>query len=119
MGRDNVIDKTIFDKFQGPCADAPGQRSPNELCGSAKSIACFAPWGHENSVFDLVHANFVKSVRNSYRMQAAEVRAVMVDGLKKFCPVNCEDWILSFQTIMLPHQYRMTPNCFPLAEGGI
>ncbi|KAG0076461.1 hypothetical protein BGZ90_008663 [Linnemannia elongata] len=94
IGRNNVIDKTIFDKFRGNCPAKPGQRSPDEFCGSAKSIACFAAWGHKNSVFDLVHAKVVESVRNSYRKQSAEVRAVMVDGLDKFCPVNCmEDWI--------------------------
>ncbi|KAF8946289.1 hypothetical protein BGZ47_000896 [Haplosporangium gracile] len=93
-GRKNVIDKAIFDKFRGNCPAPPGQRSPDEFCGSAKSIACFAAWGHENSVFDLVHAKVVASVRNSYRNQSEEVQAVMVDGLEKFCPVNCmEDWI--------------------------
>lgn len=93
-GRNNVIDKTIFDKFRGPCAAKPGLRDPDEFCGSAKSIACLAAWGHKNSVFDLVHAKVVDSVRNSYRRESAEVRAIMVDGLEKFCPVNCmKDWI--------------------------
>ncbi|KAG0321328.1 hypothetical protein BGZ97_011643 [Linnemannia gamsii] len=126
IGRDNVIDKTIFDKFRGNCPAKPGQRSPDEFCGSAKSIACFAAWGHKNSVFDLVHAKVVESVRNSYRRQSAEVKTFMVDGLEKFCPVNCKDWIEPFQYIMLtweqrehPHQYRAAPNCLPLGQGGI
>ncbi|KAF9128630.1 hypothetical protein BGW39_004890 [Mortierella sp. 14UC] len=125
-GRNNVIDKTIFDKFRGNCPMKPGQRSPDEFCGSAKSIACFAAWGHKNSVFDSVHAKVVASVKNSYKNQAPEVRAVMVDGLAKFCPDNCNDWIVPFQNIMLvweqrehPKQYRQTPNCLPLGKGGI
>ncbi|KAF9154892.1 hypothetical protein BG015_011675 [Linnemannia schmuckeri] len=126
-GRNHVIDKAIFDKFRGNCPAKPGQRSPDEFCGSAKSIACFAAWGRENSVFDIVHAKVVASVRNSYRKQSKEIQAVMVDGLEKFCPVNCmEDWIEPFQDIMLaweqrehPRQYRQTPNCLPLGHGGI
>ncbi|KAG0293060.1 hypothetical protein BGZ96_003389 [Linnemannia gamsii] len=127
VGRHRVIDKTIFDKFRGNCPAKPGHRSPDEFCGSAKSIACFAAWGHKDSVFDLVHAKVVESVRQSYRRQSAEVRAVMVDGLEKFCPVNCmNDWIEPFQQIMLvweqrehPKQYPTTPNCLPLGKGGI
>ncbi|KAG0363096.1 hypothetical protein BGX24_004987 [Mortierella sp. AD032] len=92
-GRDHIIDKTIFDKFRGNCPLKAGKRTPDEFCGSAKSIACFAAWGHKNSVFDSVHAKVVATVRNSYRKQDPKVRAVMVDGLDKFCPDNCKDWI--------------------------
>ncbi|KAF9934970.1 hypothetical protein FBU30_009392 [Linnemannia zychae] len=126
VGVHNVIDKTIFDKFRGPCENGPGQRSPDEFCGSAKSIACFAAWGHENSVFDLVHDKVVESVKHIYRNEPAQVQEVMVEGLKNFCPENCQDWVTPFQNIMLvweqrehPRQYLKTPNCLPLDRGGI
>ncbi|KAF9084854.1 hypothetical protein BGX29_007936 [Mortierella sp. GBA35] len=125
-GKYNVIDRAIFNKFRGNCPAKPGQRSPDEFCGSAKSIACFAAWGHVDSVFDTVHKAVVASVRNSYKAQSPQVRAAMVDGLDRTCPENCDDWIVPFQNIMLvweqrehPKQYPTTPNCLPLGQGGI
>lgn len=51
VGKNRVVDKTIFEMFTVPCDHKPGFRAPSEFCGSAKSIACFAPWGHEQSIF--------------------------------------------------------------------
>ncbi|KAG0057241.1 hypothetical protein BGZ83_000654 [Gryganskiella cystojenkinii] len=128
-GPDHVVDSTIFDLFRGTCPNPPGARDPTEFCGSAKAVACFAPWGHENGVFDNVHQAVLKVVEEVYKESAQEnpeVQAAMVKGVKDFCPVNCDDWIEPFQNIMLvweqrehPHQYKVTPNCLPLANGGI
>ncbi|KAF9578572.1 hypothetical protein BGW38_005561 [Lunasporangiospora selenospora] len=124
-GRFKVIDKTIFRTFKGTCVK-PGQRPPSEFCGSAKSIACFAPWGHSNGLFDNVHSAVVEASRQSFKKQSEEIKTAMVNGLQAFCPQNCDDWIQPFQDIMLvweqrehPHQYRTTPNCFELGQGGI
>ncbi|KAF9113639.1 hypothetical protein BGX27_001114 [Mortierella sp. AM989] len=92
-GRGKVIDKTIFDKFRGPCEHDAGKRSPDEFCGSAKSIACFAPWGHKDSVLDSVHRAVVKTIRQVYENENSEVKEVMVDGIADFCPQNCHDWV--------------------------
>ncbi|KAF9382324.1 hypothetical protein CPB97_007222 [Podila verticillata] len=127
QGKNNVIDSTIFGKFRGPCVEpGVGLRSPEEFCGSAKAIACFAPWGHRESVFDSVHAAVVDVLRATYKNQTPLVWAAMVDGVDKFCPDNCQDWVAPFQNIMLvweqrehPHQYNVTPNCLELGKGGI
>ncbi|KAF8951897.1 hypothetical protein CPC16_009619 [Podila verticillata] len=126
-GKHNVIDSTIFDKFRGPCVEpGVGLRSPEEFCGSAKAIACFAPWGHHKSVFDSVHSAVVDVLRATYKHQTPQVRAAMVDGVDSFCPNNCQDWVAPFQNIMLvweqrehPHEYKVTPNCLALGHGGI
>lgn len=94
QGKNNVIDSTIFGKFRGPCVEpGVGLRSPEEFCGSAKAIACFAPWGHRESVFDSVHAAVVDVLRATYKNQTPLVWAAMVDGVDKFCPDNCQDWV--------------------------
>ncbi|KAF9968801.1 hypothetical protein BGZ70_005605 [Mortierella alpina] len=96
-GRNKVIDKTIFDTFRGPCANAPGQRRPDELCGSAKSIACFAPWGHRpKSVLQMVHDAVTLAVKGHYAplsQQYPEVNEVVVRGLERSCPKNCQGWV--------------------------
>ncbi|KAF9974282.1 hypothetical protein BGZ75_000909, partial [Mortierella antarctica] len=96
-GRGHVIDKTIFDTFRGPCANGPGQRSPDELCGSAKSIACFAAWDHKpRSVLRMVHDAVTIAVKRHYAplsQQHPEINEIVVQGLQKFCPKNCQDWI--------------------------
>lgn len=91
-GRNKAIDSTIFNKFRGTCAD-PGLRPPDEFCGSAKAIACFAPWGHRESVFDSVHAAVVDVLRATYEKRSPEVQAAMVDGVDNYCPDNCQDWV--------------------------
>ncbi|CAO3574992.1 unnamed protein product [Mortierella alpina] len=96
-GRGKVIDKTIFDTFRGPCANKPGQRRPDELCGSAKSIACFAAWGHSpKSVLQMVHDAVTLAVRKHYAplsQQYPEINKVVVRGLEQFCPENCQGWV--------------------------
>ncbi|KAI1316279.1 hypothetical protein EDD11_010187 [Mortierella claussenii] len=126
QGRGKVIDKTIFDKFRGSCPSPPGKRSPDEFCGSAKSIACFAPWGHKQGVLDSVHVAVNQVIQKVYAGQSAQVKKAMIDGTKAFCPKNCQDWIKPFQNIMLvweqrehPRSYKVTPNCLPLGKGGI
>ncbi|KAF9358103.1 hypothetical protein BGX26_002471 [Mortierella sp. AD094] len=126
QGRGKVIDKTIFDKFRGSCENDPGKRKPDEFCGSAKSIACFAPWGHRDSVFDSVLRVVVKTIGQVYQDQGSDIKDVMVQGVADFCPQNCHDWVEPFQDIMLvweqrehPSQYHVTPNCLPLGKGGI
>ncbi|KAF9411685.1 hypothetical protein BGZ94_001261 [Podila epigama] len=94
-GSNNVIDKTIFDKFSGHCEiPGVGLRSPDEFCGSAKSIACFTPWEHRDSVFATVHAAVVEVIKEAYADQSPEVQEVMVDGVADFCPDNCQDWVM-------------------------
>ncbi|KAF9438448.1 hypothetical protein BGZ76_007841 [Entomortierella beljakovae] len=126
VGRGKVIDETIFDKFRGPCANDPGKRAPEEFCGSAKAIACFAPWGHKDSVLDMVHKSVVDTIRKVYDDESKQIKEVMIDSVKDFCPDNCQDWVEPFQQIMLvweqrehPAQYKVTPNCLPLGKGGI
>ncbi|KAI8605207.1 hypothetical protein EDD21DRAFT_160484 [Dissophora ornata] len=89
QGRGHAIDKAIFSNFRGPCANQPGERGPDEFCGSAKSIACFAAWGHRRSVFDSVHAAVVNTVSRTYDRQSPEIRAAMIDGVGDFCLENC------------------------------
>ncbi|KAF9961720.1 hypothetical protein BGZ72_002281 [Mortierella alpina] len=127
-GRNNVIDKTIFNNFKGPCENLPGQRHPEEFCGSAKSIACFAAWEHPVSVFQMVHDAVAHTVQKHFAplgKQHPEINEVVVDGLEKFCPENCQDWVEPFAHFMLvweqrehPKKYRITPNCLPLQLGG-
>ncbi|KAF9576012.1 hypothetical protein EC968_000572 [Mortierella alpina] len=130
-GRNNVIDKTIFRTFRGPCLHGPGQRSPDELCGSAKSIACFAAWDHEpKSVLLMVHDAVIHAVRKHYAslsQQYPEIDEVVVRGLEKYCPEKCQAWVGEFQTIMLAWEQEehsevygsKVPNCFPLSDGGV
>ncbi|KAG0212918.1 hypothetical protein BGX28_005380 [Mortierella sp. GBA30] len=127
-GRDRIIDKTIFDKFAGPCEHLPGLRNPEEFCGSAKSIACFAPWDHRDSVFQMVHKAVMTAVKDVYgplSKRHQDIKEEMIEGVAEFCPHNCQDWVEPFQHIMLvweqrehAHKYRVTPNCLPLGTGG-
>ncbi|KAG0083908.1 hypothetical protein BGZ92_010357 [Podila epicladia] len=66
-GNDGVIADTIFSRFRNSCRDKAPHRSPDEVCGSAKSIACFAPWGHTKSVFDSVHAAVVEKLDEAFQ----------------------------------------------------
>ncbi|KAF9917380.1 hypothetical protein BX616_001194 [Lobosporangium transversale] len=126
-GRGKVIDKTIFSVFRGTCVPAGvGKRPPSELCGSAKSIACYAPWGHKQGVFDSVNKAVMKTIQDVYKNQNAAIKSAMIDDTAKFCPKNCKDWVKPFQAIMLgweqrehPKEYKVTPNCLPLGKGGI
>jgi len=94
-GRNGVVDSTIFKLFRGPCANDAGQRAPSEFCGSAKSIACFAPWGHSKGVFDNVHKAVLNAIKNVYKDENyPEIQAAMVEGVSNFCPVNCDDWVV-------------------------
>ncbi|KAF9961719.1 hypothetical protein BGZ72_002280 [Mortierella alpina] len=129
-GRNNVIDRTIFSLFRGPCKNAPGQRHPDELCGSAKSIACFAAWGHKpKSVLQMVHDEVTSAVRQHYAalsQQYPDIKKVVVDGLEKFCPKKCQNWVKPFEDTMLlwekkehPSAYLKIPNCLALDNGGV
>ncbi|GJJ69527.1 hypothetical protein EMPS_01873 [Entomortierella parvispora] len=126
-GRGGTVDSAIFSVFNGPCTNKAGLREPSEFCGSAKSIACFAPWGHPNGVFDSVHKAVAQVVKDIYEGEKnPEIQAAMVEGVSNFCPVNCDDWIVPFQNIMLvweqrehPKKYKVTPNCLSLEAGGI
>ncbi|KAF9318357.1 hypothetical protein BG003_011370 [Podila horticola] len=109
QGGDNVIESAIFDKFRGSCVK-PGEgcQSPDEFCGSAKAIACFAPWGHRESVFDSVHAAVMKVLRSTYANQSTEVQAAMI-----------QDIMLAWEQREHPRQYKVMPNCLALEQGGI
>ncbi|KAF9986195.1 hypothetical protein BGZ65_008563 [Modicella reniformis] len=136
QGRHMVIDKTIFSTYRGSCAPAGvGKRSPDELCGSAKSIACYAPWDHKRngqpmSVLASVHDAVGKEIEKIYQQENikdVKVFRAMVTGVKAYCPGNCNSWVKPFQTIMLgwektehPLEYgENTPNCLSLGMGGI
>ncbi|KAF9979096.1 hypothetical protein BGZ73_006333 [Actinomortierella ambigua] len=124
-GKGKTIDDTIFFTFKGPCVP-PGTRPPTEVCGSAKSIACFAAWGQPKSLFDKVHKAVGDVIRRHFQDTPNNVQEIMVNEVLGFCPDNCFDWIEPFQNIMLvweqrehPNKYRVTPNCLPLGKGGI
>ncbi|KAF9157854.1 hypothetical protein DFQ27_001484 [Actinomortierella ambigua] len=124
-GNHKVIDRTIFNTFKGSCAKA-GKRPPTELCGSAKSIACHAPWGIDDSLFDKVHKNVGEVIRSNFEGTSALIQDTMVNQVLSYCPEHCSSWVEPFQNIMLVWEqrehyksYRVTPNCLPLHKGGI
>lgn len=92
---DGVIAKAIFSRFYKNCRDKPPHRSPDEVCGSAKSIACFAPWGHTHSVFDSVHAAVVKTLRDALKGESrnSAVHKALVTDIRKACPALCGGWV--------------------------
>lgn len=95
-GSNRVMDMTIYNMFRGACSK-PGLRCPTEFCGSAKSIACFAPWDLDNGVFEHVYEAVLKVVKEVYKKEAEqnlEVQAAMIEGVQNFCPVNCDDWVM-------------------------
>ncbi|KAK3825573.1 MAG: hypothetical protein J3Q66DRAFT_365332 [Benniella sp.] len=96
----DVIDSSIFSRFHTNCHDKPPRRSPDEICGSAKSIACFAPWGHRNSVFDGVHSKVVRIVEETFRGDK-QLKGTVGEGVKSYCPGQCKDWEKPFQELML------------------
>ncbi|KAF9374638.1 hypothetical protein CPC16_001150 [Podila verticillata] len=118
---DGVIAKTIFSRFHKNCRDKPPRRSPHEVCGSAKSIACFAPWGHTHSVFDSVHEAVVKTLRDALKGESGNsaVHKALVTDIRKACPSQCGGWVEPFQTLMLKWEQtehynaygNRTPNC--------
>ncbi|KAF9125855.1 hypothetical protein BGX30_000262 [Mortierella sp. GBA39] len=118
-GRGGAIDEAIFSVFHKNCHDKPPRRSPDEICGSAKSIACFAPWGHRDGVFDMVHDAVVDVMRTTYRRENAMVQKAMVAGVEAACPGECKGWEAPFQKLMLGWEQRehhnvygtRTPNC--------
>ncbi|KAH7045641.1 hypothetical protein BKA57DRAFT_515997 [Linnemannia elongata] len=118
-GREGAIDEAIFSVFRKNCHDKPPRRSPDELCGSAKSIACFAPWGHRDGVFDMVHDVVVNVMKKTYGGENAMVQKAMVAGVKAACPGECKGWEEPFQKLMLGWEQRehhnvygaRTPNC--------
>ncbi|KAF9427593.1 hypothetical protein BGZ76_002288 [Entomortierella beljakovae] len=111
-GRNGVIDSTIFSKFHSNCHDKPPYRSPNEVCGSAKSIACFAPWSHRDSVFDSVHKAVVKVLKDTFRDENALVRKELVDSVRTACPGDCKSWEKPFQSLMLEWEEREHHNVY-------
>ncbi|KAG0210954.1 hypothetical protein BGX31_001797 [Mortierella sp. GBA43] len=116
-----VIDDSIFSRFHSNCHDKPPRRSPDEVCGSAKSIACFAPWGHHNSVFDDVHEKVVRMLEETLhgKNTSKNVKQVIIDGVRNYCPGECKDWEKPFQNIMLKWEEKehhtvyqgRVPNC--------
>ncbi|KAG0285576.1 hypothetical protein BGZ96_010195 [Linnemannia gamsii] len=118
-GRGGAIDDAIFSIFRKNCHDKPPRRSPNELCGSAKSIACFAPWGHRDGVFDTVHDAVVDVMRDEFKHENNVIRKAMVAGVQGACPGQCKEWEEPFQRLMLGWEQRehhnvygaRTPNC--------
>ncbi|KAG0274825.1 hypothetical protein BGZ95_009432 [Linnemannia exigua] len=118
-GRDGVIDEAIFSVFHKNCHDKPPHRSPDELCGSAKSIACFAPWGHRDSVFESVHDAVVDVMKENFGRENQQVQKAMIADVEAACPGQCKEWETPFQTLMLQWEQRehhdaygaRTPNC--------
>ncbi|KAG0052605.1 hypothetical protein BGZ83_002375 [Gryganskiella cystojenkinii] len=118
-GRGGAIDSTIFSVFRSNCKDKPPHRSPDEVCGSAKSIACFAPWDHKRSVFDSVHQSVVKVLKNSLKGESAQVQKALVQDVEDACPNECGAWVEPFQNMMLHWEQKehsdvygdRTPNC--------
>ncbi|KAF9215464.1 hypothetical protein BGZ59_001284 [Podila verticillata] len=100
-GRGGAIDSAIFSVFHSNCQDRPPNRSPDELCGSAKSIACFAPWDHKQSVLTSVHQAVVRRLTNSFEGENAQVQKALVEDVKDACPNECKSWVDPFQTMML------------------
>ncbi|KAG0362764.1 hypothetical protein BG005_004386 [Podila minutissima] len=123
-GHDGVIADTIFSRFHKTCRQRPPRRSPTEVCGSAKSIACFAPWGHSMGVFDSVHAAVVKTLDEAFGGERSQVHQALVIDIREACPRQCGEWVEPFQTQMLKweqmeHQSaygNRTPNC---SEGRL
>ncbi|KAI1316278.1 hypothetical protein EDD11_010186 [Mortierella claussenii] len=123
---DGPISQVIFSTFKGSCPHAPGWRTPEELCGSAKSIACHAAWDHQNSVLRMAHDAAVQHIRKVYAGQSSAVQDVMVNQVAAYCPNNCKDWVEPFQGLMLEweledhrDEYEEMPNCLPLGRGGV
>ncbi|KAF9908615.1 hypothetical protein EC991_009642 [Linnemannia zychae] len=118
-GRGGAIDEAIFSVFRKNCHDKPPRRSPDELCGSAKSIACFAPWGHRDGVFDMVHDAVVDVMRDSFGRENQQVQRAMIANVEAACPGQCKEWVAPFQTLMLQWEQKehhniygaKTPNC--------
>ncbi|GJJ71375.1 hypothetical protein EMPS_03725 [Entomortierella parvispora] len=118
-GRGGTIDSAIFSVFHSTCQAKPPHRSPDELCGSAKSIACFAPWDHRNSVLNSVHQSVVKVLENSFKDENADVQQALVIDVQNACPSHCNAWVEPFQIMMLQWEQRehrkaygdRTPNC--------
>ncbi|KAF8932618.1 hypothetical protein EDD21DRAFT_409131 [Dissophora ornata] len=105
-GRNGAIDQAIFSKFHVNCRDMPPHRSPDEICGSAKSIACYTPWKRRNSVFARVHARVVNVLEDVFRRTDGEVWQVMVEDVRSACPDQCGDWEQPFQTTLLQWEER-------------
>ncbi|KAF9928601.1 hypothetical protein FBU30_002276 [Linnemannia zychae] len=118
-GRGGAIDGAIFAVFHKNCRDKPPYRSPDELCGSAKSIACFAPWDHRSSVFGMVHEAVLRVMRQHFASENQSVRSAMIDGVAAACPGQCKEWEGPFQQMMLGWEQKehrdkygaRTPNC--------
>ncbi|KAF9199388.1 hypothetical protein BGZ49_010512, partial [Haplosporangium sp. Z 27] len=125
QGRDGAIDYAIFSRFHKNCHDKPPHRSPDEICGSAKSIGCFAPWNHRHSVFESVHDAVVGVLKNTFRGESAEVRRKMVNGIEDACPRNCKSWELPFERLMMKWEEKehhnlykgKLPNCIKGRNG--
>jgi len=92
-GRGGAIDDAIFSVFHSNCDDKPPHRSPDEVCGSAKSIACFAPWDHRMSVLNSVHQSVVKVLKDSFKNENAQVQQALVTDVKNACPGQCKAWV--------------------------
>ncbi|KAF9417511.1 hypothetical protein BGZ94_009955 [Podila epigama] len=120
-GDDGVIANAIFSRFHKNCHDKPPRRSPDEVCGSAKSIACFAAWDHDQSIFQSVHEAVVGTLETALRDERgnAAVQQALVTDIQNACPGQCESWVQPFQTLMLKWEQRehyniygnRTPNC--------
>ncbi|KAG0016226.1 hypothetical protein BGZ82_001168 [Podila clonocystis] len=92
-GDNGVIAESIFSVFHKGCRDRPPRRSPDEVCGSAKSIACFAPWGHKQSVFDSAHAAVVKALGRAFEGESGNVQQALVTDIREACPSQCGGWV--------------------------
>ncbi|KAG0252714.1 hypothetical protein BG011_006834 [Mortierella polycephala] len=120
QGRRGTIDNAIFSTFRSNCEYKPPHRSPDEICGSAKSIACFAPWNHRESVFVKVHTAVVNELKRSFANEKDQrVRRAMVNDVAATCPRKCGSWLQPFQDMMLRWEQRehkdaygnRVPNC--------
>ncbi|KAF9193964.1 hypothetical protein BGZ51_001657 [Haplosporangium sp. Z 767] len=120
QGSGGTIDKAIFSTFHSNCEDRPPRRSPDEICGSAKSIACSAPWNHRESVFMKVHIAVINELKRSFANERdPRVRKAMVNDVATACPRQCGSWLQRFQNMMLRWEQKehqdaygsRVPNC--------
>ncbi|KAF9582584.1 hypothetical protein BGW38_011006 [Lunasporangiospora selenospora] len=109
---DGVIDNAIFSEFHSNCKAKPPHRSPDEVCGSAKSIACFAPWDHRKSVLGTVHAAVVETLDDIFQDMGSDIRQAMVQDVESHCPDECQSWEEPFQKILLKWEQREHSNAY-------
>ncbi|KAG0235793.1 hypothetical protein B0O80DRAFT_531104 [Mortierella sp. GBAus27b] len=111
------VDKAIFTVFRGSCAK-PGKRHPDELCGSALSIACHARWDHKDiSWLVKVNQEVFKQVESGFaKLNNKEVNDTVISGVKNYCPHNCQSWVKEYETMMLHWEEVEHPDAYKVIK---